>query len=225
MEQRDCAECNKPLPRSQYSKNQWRKGPGGRCSNCVNSGSNNQKVNNDGNHLKQIQQQRKQYSGPPTPLSLDPRPQMDVPGFEGALTVCTDWPQTRKGEPPAAQSAVFMPLLACVIGPVEGHCNAEQLEVAQQWWALALPAWPRWVESLRQAGVAAQREQLIKAAKGHPNPLIHNAKGHGTIPHFKGKMQVDALEKDPMVALEVYACVTCLYSQAALAATPSENDQ
>lgn len=203
---RDCGDCGKSLPRKQFSKNQWRKGVTGRCTACVNVPSNN------GNQQKQPP---RPYSGPPTPLCCDARPQMDVPGFEGSLTVCTDWPQTRKGEPPAAQSAIFTPLLACAIGPIEGHYTAEQLEVAQGWWALALPAWPRWVAAMRKAGVT--RGPLLAAAKGNPNPLIHKTKGRGTVPHFKGKMQVEALERDPVVALEVYACVTCLYSQAAIA--------
>jgi hypothetical protein len=151
---------------------------------------------------------------------------MDVPGFEGALTVATDWPQTKRGEPPQAQSAIFMPLLACAVGPVEGHCSAEQLEEAERWWALALPAWPRWVATLRAAGVdESRREKLVASAsgkKGSATPLIFKHKGHGTVPHFKGKLQSELLEKDPMVAIEVYACVTCLYSQSAFADDPDE---
>jgi hypothetical protein len=32
---------------------------------------------------------------------------------------------------PGAQSAIFMPLLACMLGPIEGFCTAEQLALAQ----------------------------------------------------------------------------------------------
>ena len=39
---------------------------------------------------------------------------------------------------------------------------------------------------------------------------------YGEVPHFKGKAQNAALELSPMVAVEVYACVTCLYSMATL---------
>ena len=105
-----------------------------------------------------------QQPAPPSPPSLDPRPQMNVLGFEG-LTCCTDWPQLKKGEPPNAQSAIFNPLIACALGSIEDHCTAEQLQFAQQWWAAALPAWPRWVAQLRDAGVATWRQELIAQAK------------------------------------------------------------
>ena len=114
---------------------------------------------------------------------MEPRPQKPVPGLEN-LTVCTDWPKTKTGQPPGAQSAIFNPLLACVMGrPIEQHCTAEQLEVAETWWAAALPAWPRWMAALRQANVLqAPQDQaaLIGSAKGQPNPLIFKAKGRGT---------------------------------------------
>jgi hypothetical protein len=56
------------------------------------------------------------------------------------------------------------------------------------------------------------RNTLVGQAKGNPTPLIHKAKGHGTAPHFKGRMQTAALEKAVMVSIEVYACVACMYS-------------
>lgn len=158
-------------------------------------------------------------SGPgeePSPITTAPRPQRDVPGFEGLLTCCTDWPQTRKGGgPPGAQSAIFNPLLACVIGPIEGHCTAEELALAHDWWTAALPAWPRWVESLLDAGVASRRPALLAGSKGKANPLIPKARGRGTVPHFNGRAQNDALEMEPGVAVEVYACVACMYSSRA----------
>ncbi len=163
-----------------------------------------------------------------TPLLCDPRPQRDVPGFEGALTCCSDWPQKKKGVPPNAQSTIFNPLIACVIGPIEGYYTAEQLAFAFEWWTAALPAWPRWVQSLREAGAMSWRDRLIKYAKGNPNPLIHKAKkgdNVGSIPHFKGKMQGDVLELAPMIAVEVYACVACLYSTAALDNTEAINQK
>jgi hypothetical protein len=235
QEQRSCIACSKTLPKSDFSKSQWKRGPGfGRCLTCVggnatgNAGNGKAKTSfllkaqQESNHKRQPQRAAvvpsSYSSGTLQPaiastLSLAPRPQMVVPGFDN-LTVCSDWPQTKRGEPPAQQSAIFMPLLACVIGPVEGHCTAQQLDTAEQWWAHALPAWPRWVDALKKAGVAKSRERLLKSARGAPNPLIPKVKGsHGTIPHFWGKLQSEALERDPVAAVEVYACVTCLYSQ------------
>jgi hypothetical protein len=151
--------------------------------------------------------------GPPssTEIALATRPLACVPGFE-PLFFATDWPKTKKGEPPQAQSAIFNPLLACVIGPIDGHCSADQLAFAQQWWALALPAWNDWVGRLTAAGVCARRDQLLRGSKGGPNQLIPKARGHGTVPHFNGRAQNAALEAEPMVAIELYACITCLYS-------------
>ena len=65
-------------------------------------------------------------------------------------------------------------------------------------------------------------EASASGKKGSATPLISKHKGHGTVPHFKGKLQSELLEKDPMVAIEVYACVTCLYSQSAFADDPDE---
>jgi hypothetical protein len=120
--------------------------------------------------------------------------------------VCRDWPPTKKGRVPGTQSNVFVPLVACVIGPVEDFYTAAELETAMAWWTLALPAWPRWVESLRRAGLHERREMLLKSAKGQATPLIFRARGHGKVPHIKGKEQSAAIELDMQVALEVYAC-------------------
>ena len=79
-----------------------------------------------------------------------------------------------------------------------------------------LPAWPRWVETLRNAGICTQKSKLLQRTKGKPNPLIHKAKGHGTVPHFRGTDQIQALELDMMCSIEIYACVQCLYSSVAL---------
>lgn len=49
--------------------------------------------------------------------------------FHGVLflvhvQVCRDWPPTKKGNVPGTQSSVFVPLIACVIGPIDGFCTA-----------------------------------------------------------------------------------------------------
>jgi hypothetical protein len=203
--------------------------------------------------------------------SVIPRPQMDIPGFEGILSCCTDWPQTKKGGPPGAQSAIFNPLLACTLGQIPGYCSPQQVEYAVLWWTAVFPAFPRWIHELRAAGLTLESphgKRLIgsvtvprskkgnknsnnnnigtsstsndnddtcitnntnlKAATSSTTPLasIHNSSNgnnlifkhskamHGEVPHFKGKAQNAALELCPMVAVEVYACVTCLYSVA-----------
>jgi len=157
------------------------------------------------------------------------RPQRVVPGFEDEddMTVCSDWPKTKNGAPPSAQSAIFNPLLACAItGPIEGFCSANELAVAIEWWSKVFPAWPRWVSELRiAAGIIdnddinnEHRKKLLRCAKGQSNPLIHRCQGWGTenrspsVPHFKGQDQNDILELAPMVAIEVYAAVTICYS-------------
>merc|ERR1712217_789854 len=160
-----------------------------------------------------------------TEVTLVERPQREVPGFDGSLTCCSDWPQTKKGNVPGAQSAIFNPLLACVIGPIEGHCTVEQLEFANAWWTAALPAWPRWVSLLRSAGVCDRRDALLRGHKGQPNPLIYKANGHGTVPHFNGKAQNEILELEPAVAVEVYACVACMYSTKALEASARQGEE
>lgn len=208
-EARLCAGCRKTVSRIEFSKTQLRKGNGAKCKACCTGG------NRRNDHPSQQQQQQ---STEPTPIVLNPRPQRAVPGFDG-LTVCRDWPQTKNGRPPNAQSLIFNPLLACALGrPIDGHCTQEQLDLAIQWWSLALPAWPKWVESLQ--GVLNNnndfRERLFRTSKGRPNALIPKTKGRGTVPHFNGRLQEQILEQAPTTALEVYACVTCLYSAAAL---------
>jgi len=103
-----------------------------------------------------------------------------------------------------------------MLGAIEGHCTAAQLEVAGRWWALFLPAWPHWVSLLRAAGVGNMRAALLRTAKGSPTPLVFKAHGAGTVPHFHGQAQNRTLERDPAVAVEVYACVTCLWQAAAV---------
>ena len=125
---------------------------------------------------------------------------MDVPGFDGQLTCCTDWPWTKL---PRTQSAVFVPLLACVVGPIEGLCSEAQLEFASRWWAAALPAWPRWVRDLKKAGAGTWREQLLRSAKGTPTPLMPKNKHCGTAPHFNGPLQGQVLELDREVAAQL----------------------
>ena len=49
-----------------------------------------------------------------------------------------------------------------------------------------------------------------------PNALIPKTKGRGTVPHFNGRVQEEILEGAPATAVEIYACVTCLYSAAAM---------
>ena len=233
VEQRECIQCSKEYPNCSFSKSQWKKGPGkGRCLTCV-GGNNGADNKGKTSFLTKIQQQSKpkkkvamltlspssiatvkpREANDSATLVIQPRPQMTVPGFPH-LTVCTDWPHAKRGEPPAKQTAIFMPLLACVIGPVEGHCTANELETAMQWWAEALPAWPRWVEALKKAGVPKMRKRLLESARGQPTRLVPKVKGsHGTVPHCWGKLQSQALERNPEVAVEVYASVACLYAR------------
>lgn len=182
-EQRRCSECGKEVPRGGYSKNQWKKGQiASKCKICVDAQSREEPK-----HAL-----RRDKNGSPaagaitstpllTEISLNPRPQKRIEGFED-LSYCTDWPKTKNGKHPGAQSAVYTPLLACALGPIEGYCTEEQLAVAMEWWTAALPAWPRWVKELQTAGVnePSYREMLLQSAKGQPNPLIHKAKGRGT---------------------------------------------
>lgn len=178
---------------------------------------------------------------------VTPRPQIDVPGFEGILTCCADWPQTKKGGPPSAQSAIFNPLLACTLGYIPNHCTEEQVEFAMVWWSEVFPAFPRWVQELRAAGLtidSVEGRKLMDSIsvpknknKGKKNNEIDSAQEvtgamsrpsntnnlifkhpkdiYGDVPHFKGRAQNHALELSPMTAVEVYACVTCVYSLAA----------
>ena len=150
------------------------------------------------------------------PFLVNPRPQMPVPGFEETLTCCTDWPQTKKGEPPPAQSAVFMPLFALIHGPLEGFCTEVDLTNALKWWTAALPAFPSWIDRLNKVGVRLKLQELIKnnrSLKGRPNLLIPKQKGRGSFPHIKGKVQSRLLEMDAMVSIEMYQAIACMYSQ------------
>ena len=209
-----CAGCRKQVNRSEFSKNQLKKGNGAKCKQCVGGSSNT-----SDRPSTSIQEQ----STEPTPVILSPRPQRAVPGFDG-LTVCRDWPQTKNGRPPNAQSLIFNPLLACSLGqPIDGHCTEQQLNLAVQWWSLALPSWPQWMEALRIVLATEDlRERLFRTAKGRPNALIPKTKGRGTAPHFNGRLQEEILELAPTTALEVYASVTCLYSAAALDETEGQ---
>jgi hypothetical protein len=171
--------------------------PAGGSSTSANGGGGGggggggKKPRNNPNSKAPSLQLTNQLNQKPSPLSLDPRPQKAIPGFEElGLTCCADWPRTKRGTPPNAQSAVFNPLLACVLGPFDGYCTAEQLAFAGDWWALALPAWPRWVASLRASGAGGRRDALLQRAKGHPNPLVPRAKGRGSVPHFNGRCGV-----------------------------------
>lgn len=109
-----------------------------------------------------------------------------------------------------------MPLLAFVLGPVTGHCSQEQLDVAMKWWTCALPAWPRWVEALKKAGVPRKRKFLLRTTSCQPTPLIPlfavTDKHPGIIPQFPGRIQSESIERDDTVAWEVYACVAYLQS-------------
>tara|TARA_B100000795_G_scaffold249430_1_gene216957 strand:+ start:43 stop:690 length:648 start_codon:yes stop_codon:yes gene_type:complete len=198
--------CHLNLPRSEYSKTQWKKKQK-KCSICAKKRNTNNTTNTSPTSKE---------TKTKTPVLLTERPQRSIPGFEGLLTCCTDFPQTKRGQPPNAQSAVFNPLIACCLGPLEGYSTQTQLDFAFAWWSKVLPAWPRWVETLRNAGICTQKSKLLQRAKGKPNPLIHKAKGHGTVPHFRGTDQIQALELDMMCSIEIYACVQCLYSSVAL---------
>ena len=41
MTSRACSSCNTSLARSEYSKNQWSKGPAAKCKGCVAGKNNN----------------------------------------------------------------------------------------------------------------------------------------------------------------------------------------
>ena len=210
-----CAGCQKEVANSLFSKNQRRKGSNARCTKCVGAQSNN--------HCTRLRPGQNQQREEPTPVQLSPRPQRAVPGFDG-LTVCRDWSRTKNGKMPNTQSLIFSPLLACSLGqPIDGHCTQQQLNLAVQWWSLALPSWPQWMNSLHNVLADENlRSRLLQSAKGRPNHLIPKTKGRGTVPHFNGKLQEEILEKVPATALEVYACVTCLYSVATLDETESQ---
>ena len=171
-----CSICAQELPSSSFSKTQAKKGNARKCTACVGQKS---QASTAGDTATSKQKNPVVV----TKVSLEPRPQKAVPGLEG-LTVCTDWPKTKSGQPPGAQSAIYTPLLACAMGqPISEHCTAEQLETAAAWWTAALPAWPRWMAALTETDLGAStgyRDKLLSSAKGQPNALIFKAKGHGT---------------------------------------------
>ena len=215
---RVCIICRQSKKRNEYSSTQWKKGnAGSKCKSCIMSNQSN------GNNLKSSStnsNSNKNNNDNPTtkPLIVKPRPQMPVPGFEETLTCCTDWPQTKKGEPPSAQSLVFMPLFAIIHGPLPNYCNELQLSNALNWWTAALPAFPSWIDRLIQAGVKRELLKIVSKKqdlKGRPNALIPKIKGggHGSFPHIKGKVQTRLLEMDIMVSIEIYQAVACMYSQ------------
>jgi hypothetical protein len=179
-----CSQCNKHHERAHYSKTQWKKRDQRKCTTCTQQQNHPPGHRPTGKSGKTPPQSSSPKTITPTVLKLNARPQRNVPGFEGTLTCCTDWKQTKKGEPPSAQSAVFNPLLACAFGPIANHSTQQQLDTAMQWWALALPAFPRWVVALQKAGVQLKKQKMLARAKGRPNPLIHKAKGHGTVVSF-----------------------------------------
>lgn len=219
-----CSICSSLCPRSQFSKTQWSKMNAAKCNECITASNGNSSnmqqasepslLDNSNKNIK-----LKKSSNPtssPTKIIIIDREQCEIPGFDG-LTCCKDWPQTKKGEPPVANSAVFNPLIGCLFGPISSYSKQEDIDFAIEWWTKALPAWPRWIQELKDAGVNDEKLKFyLSRAKGNPNQLIPKTKGHGTVPHFRGKDQVDILEMAPMVSIELYACVTCMYSQAAL---------
>jgi len=225
-----CQACGVERDRDAFSKNQWTGSPAARrCKACIDAGRTPAYVNKAPRAKGDTRAPASSGSGgrggrggeggglvSQVP-DMSSRPQRMVPGFEH-LTVAADWPQTKKGQPPSAQSAIFNPLLACVLGPIEGFYSEDELSIAQAWWSNVMPAWPRWVDELRVAGVPGQLEHLMRNVKGQPNPLIYKHKGWGStnlnpsVPHFGGRAQNTVLEMAPMVEVELFACVTVLYS-------------
>jgi hypothetical protein len=214
-EEHVCIACHLSFPRSEYSKNQWSKVESGKCAKCINTSL--PPIANKSRSSEETQTTTKKplITQSIVNIKIVDRDQCDIPGFDG-LTCCKDWPQLKKGEPPLTNSSVFNPLIACALGPIPGHSTKNQIEFATEWWSKALPAWPRWVKELQEAGLGKKKDALLSRSKGNPNLLIPKGRGYGTVPHFRGKDQVDSLELVPMVSIEVYACITCMYSQAAL---------
>ena len=215
---RVCIICRQSKKRNEYSSTQWKKGnAGSKCKSCIMSNQSNR--NNLKSSSSNSNSNKNNNDNPTTkPLIVKRRPQMPVPGFEETLTCCTDWPQTKKGEPPSAQSLVFMPLFAIIHGPLPNYCNELQLSNALNWWTAALPAFPSWIDRLIQAGVKRELLKIVSKKqdlKGRPSALIPKIKGggHGSFPHIKGKVQTRLLEMDIMVSIEIYQAVACMYSQ------------
>ena len=215
---RVCIFCKERKKRKHFSATQWKKTKGSKCKLCTGATDTQVKrgsSNSEGGAAKKYDNNNS--SATTTPLLVKSRPQMSVPGFE-CLTCCTDWPQTKKGEPPNAQSLIFMPLFAIIHGPLEGFCNELQLLNALKWWTAALPSFPSWIDRLKKVGVKCKLEQLVAANKsmnGRPIPLIPKIKGggYGSFPHIKGKVQTRLLEMETMVSIEIYQAVACMYSQ------------
>ena len=212
--QRSCCLCNVAQPRAAFSKRQWkRKHNDGtvasKCKTCCGDAGSAVGTTNDVSASARAK--RKGTNAVTETVTIPIRPQISVPAFDG-LTCCSDWPKTKNGKVPNAQSTVFVPLIACAIGPIGGYCTAKQLEVAMRWWTAALPAWPQWVQELRNNAALDQRSRLIQRAKGTPNSLIPKKKRVGKVPHFKGTDQVAFLESVPLVAAQVDACIMCMYS-------------
>ena len=69
---------------------------------------------------------------------------------------------------------------------------------------------------MRNLVAAESNNKKKKKRPANPNPLIFRSKGHGMVPHLKGKIQTDMIESDGMVAIELYACVACMYSRRAV---------
>eukprot|EP00977_Amphora_coffeiformis_P010500 scaffold2470_cov158-Amphora_coffeaeformis.AAC.13 len=91
-----------------------------------------------------------------SPVTVAPRRQIPAPCFDGRLTVAADWPRTSRRL--AAQSAIFMPLFACVLGQgIGGFCTTEQIEFASQWWTQVFSEWPVWEQKLRATGYVLER--------------------------------------------------------------------
>eukprot|EP00945_MAST-04E_sp_MAST-4E-sp1_P003435 g3435.t1 len=57
------------------------------------------------------------------------------------------------------------------------------------------------------------KDIFVKNVSGRPNSLIPKHKGHGKVPHIKGRIQTSILEMDMMVSIEIYQAVACMYSQ------------
>eukprot|EP00957_Ditylum_brightwellii_P129048 9844131-Ditylum_brightwellii.AAC.1 len=204
-----CTNCNEIKQNAGFSKSQLRKTNRAQCKCCVeqiSSSSEQQKQRNNNNDTKE--QTRRSFKK----VTIHPRPQNEIPGFEGLLSCCSDWSKTKHKRIPSAQSAIFTPLFAMIVGPIEGCNTAEELKFASQWWTEVFPAWPCWVEQLKQSGLTERCEELIRMAKGQPTSLIPRARGYGTVPHFQGRMQTEAIESSPDEAVELFACISYMYS-------------
>ena len=213
-----CSSCGANKDESELSKSQLRKSEGvARCKACVEAGSRMAAPSSNipaANQGKESLKANGDNVVEITPVKIARRPQIPAPCFDGRLTVAADWPRT--GRISAAQSAIFMPLLACVFGQgIDAYCTTEQIDFASQWWAHVFPEWPVWVQKLRAGGyVLDRRESLLRAVgrRSQPNPLIPRTRGLGFVPHIPGKLQTECLSSAPDVQLELDVCVACLYN-------------